>query len=339
MTSPRLSLSTLAILAISLLAPGCAKMADASYSPSDAGYAEEAQMEAAFGYDPMQSTAMGGSVGASGGGGGDDYAFEDDGDAVADAMDEPMPMAENASVSRSAFSRSDRRAERRSSRGAKFKTAGEAPPPEPAREEPGEKPLEQPDDPSAKVAKPQDEEEPEDHGRQIIYTAAMIVAVHDVSDATERAEKLPLEFGGYVHQRSEGMLVLKVPAAKLRKTMDALAAYGIVQGRQLQAQDVTAEYTDLVSRIKVLRDTQAQLLKLLEEAKTVEETLRVRQALDQVTMQLETALGRMRQLSNAIGFSTLTIRFQERSPQHHLPSSNDPFGWVDQLGVESTEWR
>src|SRR5690606_4265363 len=143
------------------------------------------------------------------------------------------------------------------------------------------------------------DDKPKDHGRQIIYTAAMIVAVYDVDGATELAESIPNKYGGFVQQRSRGLLVLKVPAADLRAVMDEFAGFGIVQARQLQAQDVTAEYTDLDSRIRVLKETQKQLLALLEKAKTVEETLRVRQALDQVTMELEVALGRMRQLSEA----------------------------------------
>ena len=60
---------------------------------------------------------------------------------------------------------------------------------------------------------------------------------------------------------------------------------------------LTAEYVDLESRIKVLRETQTQLLDLLGKAKTVEEALHVRKALDQVTMELEgAALGSMDEL-------------------------------------------
>jgi len=142
--------------------------------------------------------------------------------------------------------------------------------------------------------------DPEDHGRQIIYTAAMAIDVWDVDEAVDKAEALPATYGGYVQQRRAGVIVLKIPAAKLRAAMDDLHTWGIVHERQLQAQDVTAEYTDLQSRIRVLRETQGQLIALLKQAKSVEEALHVRQALDQVTMELELALGRMRQLSDSI---------------------------------------
>lgn len=47
----------------------------------------------------------------------------------------------------------------------------------------------------------------------------------------------------------------------------------------------------------------------------------------------------MRQLSELIDFSTLTLLFSQRGPDYDLPSSNDPFSWVDELGLEATEYR
>jgi hypothetical protein len=177
------------------------------------------------------------------------------------------------------------------------------------------------------------------HGRQIIYTASLGIGVYDLQQAMAAAEALPERHGGWIHMRTEGQLIMRLPAAALRTAMDELGELGIVQSRTLQAEDVTTEYVDLESRIKVLKDTQTQLLALLEKAKTVEEALHVRRALDDVTLELEAALGRMRQLTNLISFSTLTVYLYELGPTQPIPSSNDPFPWVDELGVETTEWR
>lgn len=183
-----------------------------------------------------------------------------------------------------------------------------------------------------------DDEKP-DHGREIIYIAGMQLSVYDLENAMTMVEALPETYGGWVHMRTQNQLVLRLPAIHLKPVMALLSKLGVVEARTLQAQDVTAEYVDLESRIKVLRDTQTQLLDLLGKAKTVEEALHVRRALDQVTMELEVALGRMRQLSDLIAYSTLTVTLIERGPQDSIPTSNDPFRWVDTLGVEATEWR
>jgi hypothetical protein len=205
----------------------------------------------------------------------------------------------------------------------------------PVRDQPGEPSVTEGKDPEAKTA----EDQTPDHGRQIIYVAGIQVSVYSLEAAMASVESLPDRFGGWIHMRNQSQVVLRLPADRLKPAMAELATFGVVEARTLQAQDVTAEYVDLESRIKVLRETQTQLLALLGQAKTVEEALHVRRALDQVTMELEVALGRMRQLSDLIAYSTLTVTLVERGPQDHIPTSNDPFGWVDTLGVEATEWR
>jgi hypothetical protein len=190
-------------------------------------------------------------------------------------------------------------------------------------------------EPGESKPKPDDK----DHGRQIIYVAGMQIAVYNLETSMATLEAIPDTYGGWVHMRSQTQVVLRLPAHQLKPAMAMLAKIGNVEARTLQAQDVTAEYVDLDSRITVLRDTQTQLLDLLSKAKTVEEALHVRRALDEVTLELEVALGRMRQLSDLIAFSTLTVSLSERGPQDSIPTSNDPFRWVDSLGVEATEWR
>ena len=182
-------------------------------------------------------------------------------------------------------------------------------------------------------------EPPKQFARQIIYTADMTISCFKLDDAMKRAEALALESGGYVQTMSAGYFVLRIPAAKLRPVMDDLARLGVVESRSMQAQDVTQEYVDLQTRIRVLRETQSQLIALLKQARNVDEALNVRRSLDTITMELEQALGRLRMLENLIGFSTLTLRLSERGPQNAVPSSNDPFPWVDTLGVEATEWN
>jgi hypothetical protein len=208
--------------------------------------------------------------------------------------------------------------------------ASPAPPPKPAPSADGEP------QPEPAVSDP---DQTASHGRQIVYTATMRVAVYNLEDGMKTAEAIPEKVGGWVHSRSEGVIVMKIPAAKLKSVMRDLGKLGNVEDKTLQAQDVTAEFVDLESRIRVLKETQTHLVKLLAKAKSVEEALHVRQALDQVTMELEVSLGRMRQLKNMIAFSTLTVNLVERGPNQPVPSENDPFPWVDSLGVEATEWR
>lgn len=184
-----------------------------------------------------------------------------------------------------------------------------------------------------------DEDPKKQFARQIIYTAELQLSVYKLDDAMQKAEELTLAVGGYVQNMSQGYYVLRIPAPALRGVMEDLARLGVVEARTLQARDVSEEYVDLTTRIRVLRETQQQLIALLKQARNVEEALKVRASLDAITMELEQAMGRLRLLESLIGFSTLTVRMSQRGPQNAIPSSNDPFPWVDDLGVESTEWN
>lgn len=187
--------------------------------------------------------------------------------------------------------------------------------------------------------KPDDTDPKKQFARQIIYTAEMQLSVYKLDDAMARAEALTLAAGGYVQNLAQGYYVLRIPAPALRGVMDELAHLGVVEARTLQARDVSEEYVDLTTRIRVLRETQQQLLVLLKQARNVDEALKVRESVDRITMELEQAMGRLRLLESLIGFSTLTVRMSQRGPQNTIPSSNDPFPWVDGLGVEATEWN
>jgi hypothetical protein len=178
-----------------------------------------------------------------------------------------------------------------------------------------------------------------DVARHIIYTATLQVSVFNLKDAMTRAEAMPSKYGGYVQTMSGSYFVMRIPSAQLRPAMDEIAGLGIVDARTLDAQDVTEEFLDIETRIAVLQSTQKQMMELLTKARTVEEALQVRQALDEITMELEVLKGRLRRLDSLISYSTLTLTLVEKGPHTATPSSNDPFPWVDELGVEATEWK
>ncbi|NJK32385.1 MAG: DUF4349 domain-containing protein, partial [Deltaproteobacteria bacterium] len=182
-------------------------------------------------------------------------------------------------------------------------------------------------------------EESDDLERQIVYTASLTVAVFELDAAIEFAESLPQRYGGWIESRYDYQITLRLPAERLFESIEQLSALGVVLGKTLRADDVTDEYTDLESRILVLEQLVEQLELLLKQCKTVEEALRVRIELDRVRLELEAARTRMRYLSELIDFSTLTLYLSKRGPAQELPSSNDPFPWVNELGVEGTEYR
>jgi len=175
--------------------------------------------------------------------------------------------------------------------------------------------------------------------RRIVYTAAMAVAVFDMQGAHDGAEALTERHGGWVARMDRHELVLKIPSKNLRAAMDEIGEMGVTEARTLESNDVSDRYFDLQTRIAVLEKTQVQMMALMAKARDVTEALNVRKSLDQITMELEVLKAELHKLKNHVSFSTLTLTLLERGPGDAVPSSNDPFPWVDELGVESTEWR
>ncbi len=196
--------------------------------------------------------------------------------------------------------------------------------------------------PGSETSEPVDDPllgDPAAQRRQVIYTATLQVAVYERDAAIELAESLPDRWGGWIESRYDYQITLRIPAERLFEAIAELSELGVVLGKTLQADDVTAEYVDLESRIRVLEQIVAQLELLLAQATSVEQALEIRVELDRIRIELEAARARMRQLSELIDFSTLTLLFSQRGPDYDLPSSNDPFSWVDELGLEATEYR
>jgi hypothetical protein len=293
---------------------GCMKA-----TSSNAVYAE-APAGAAGAYDEY-----GGSYGT--GGDGADYDYQAD-------MIDTMAVESPAPPSRDRWAGNKQKAEKeRSGKDDMFKSAPEEPAPDTKPTTEGQPaPLEAPTDTPKQPA-------PVAQKRQIIYTASMQVSVFDLEHSLEIVESLPDRYGGWLHQRVDNQVVLRIPAERLAEAMATVAELGVVDYRLLESLDVTAEYTDLESRIHILSEMQKRLQALLAKATTVEQALEIRRALDQITLELEAARAQMRELSKSIAFSTLILSLVERGPTQLVPSSNDPFPWVDELGVEATGYQ
>lgn len=106
-------------------------------------------------------------------------------------------------------------------------------------------------------------------------------------------------------------LVLRVPADKLEEFQAALKENARVTNMNESVRDVTLEYTDVETHIKVLRTERGALLKILEAASTTEEVLQVRQQLTQTRYELDALEGQMRVLEDQIALSTVTLYIQE----------------------------
>ncbi len=180
--------------------------------------------------------------------------------------------------------------------------------------------------------------------------APMLLYTADVHMTAERAEITPLldritdlaySLGGYLVQRSNNMVRVRVPSARFREGLGRVEGLGEVLQRSINADDVSEEFHDLQVRLANLQAVRARLEQFLARASNVAEALQVERELERVAGEIDRIQGRMRFLSSRAAFSLVTVQVTPR-PTIPLPVAsptpprrllNLPVPWLDRLGL------
>jgi len=170
-------------------------------------------------------------------------------------------------------------------------------------------------------------------GPLLIYKAQVYMAVFETKKAIDAVEKLAKDSGGYLVSREDTRITVRVPAGKFDGALDEVGKLGDLLHRNVNVQDVTAEYTDLAIRQRNLDVMRERLEDLLKKAGKVEEALQVERELERVAGELERIKGRLKLLRELVTFSTITVEFQPRPVDHVDSKVRLPFPWLDQLGL------
>lgn len=180
--------------------------------------------------------------------------------------------------------------------------------------------------PASGAPKPQVAELPQlsqPSARMIIKDGLMDLLVQDTDVALERVTQLAADQGGYLVSSRIWMdggfknaeLRMGVPSITFEDTMNQLRRIGVeVLNEQASGEDVSAEYNDLQSRLINLEATAARVRDFLDQAKTVEESLRINATLSELEGQIEQVKGQMKFYEDRAAYSTITVLLQPQRP-------------------------
>jgi hypothetical protein len=153
--------------------------------------------------------------------------------------------------------------------------------------------------------------------RLIIRTGTMTIIVVDVQDAADKVAAIANGAGGLVvstdsHHEGDMLyatVTIKVPAEAFDNVMSDLRKLAVkVDSENSSTQDVTEQYVDLDARVKVLQETEQQLMTFLDQTKNVDETLKVYNELTNVRSQIDSIQGRINYLQKSAAMSTITVQ-------------------------------
>lgn len=173
-------------------------------------------------------------------------------------------------------------------------------------------------------------------GPLLIYEAILNLAVYQVEENQRAVLTVAQEVGGYLARQDDSTVIIRVPADKFRDALARIEALGDVLHRNVQALDVSEEFRDVQIRLRNAEQVRDRLAQLLEQARNVEESLRIEHELERLTGEIESMKGRLRFLQDRIAFSTITVNFSPKEEENlegeifHLP-----FDWLYNLGLRT----
>ena len=162
--------------------------------------------------------------------------------------------------------------------------------------------------------------------RKIIKTGRISIEVGDFDSVASAVEQLAAASGGFVSDSSSyitsngqkrGTITIRVPAEGFQSVLDEVKKLGEVKSTSASGQDVTEEYIDLEARLTNYQRQEARFLKILDNATTVEDVLKVEEQLGRVRGEIERIEGRLRYFDNYIDLSTITVEIAEPQPITH----------------------
>jgi hypothetical protein len=167
----------------------------------------------------------------------------------------------------------------------------------------------------------------------LIYTASLTMAVYQVTPGLEAVERIAREVGGYLSQRSDVAITIRVPRARFDDALHRIEASGDVLHREVSAEDVTDQYVETETRLRNARAMRDRLEQLLARA-AVKEAIELERELGRVTGEIESMEGKLKVLRDRIAYSTITVTFEPRGSGavRDMPLRL-PFPWLSTLGL------
>ncbi|GAB4493501.1 MAG: hypothetical protein Fur0016_19640 [Anaerolineales bacterium] len=164
--------------------------------------------------------------------------------------------------------------------------------------------------------------------RMVIKNGEIRLSVEDADNAIDRALQVVGDVRGYIISSRSwyqtgpdgknykyATVTIGVPADQFETAMRRFRAMALrVLDENASGQDVSDEYVDLQSQLVNLEATRDRIRSFLNEAKTVEESLRVNKELSNIEGEIEKVKGRMNYLSSRAAFSTISVTFEPEIP-------------------------
>jgi hypothetical protein len=156
---------------------------------------------------------------------------------------------------------------------------------------------------------------------EIARTATMSLYVKDVDKAIGAVDDLARRRRGDVlslnEQRTANQnehpgaeMQVRIPDREFTSTMNALAQTGVVRTQTIAAEDLTSQIVDSTARLRNLRRTEGDILKIMDRSGSVGQVLEAENQLTQVREQIETTDAEVKNMVDRVRYSTVDLTLE-----------------------------
>jgi hypothetical protein len=163
----------------------------------------------------------------------------------------------------------------------------------------------------------------------IIKNGEIKLLVEDTDIAIDRATQAIADMGGYIissrvwyqpyfdgENYKYATITIGVPVDQFERTLTRLRGLSVkVLDETASGEDVSNQFVDLQSQSANLEATRDRIKSFLDDAKTVDEALRINAELASVEAQIEQIKGQMNYLQDRSAYSTITINLEPVLPE------------------------
>lgn len=155
---------------------------------------------------------------------------------------------------------------------------------------------------------------------KIKKTADLNITVDDYKKARIEIEKIVKSGNGYIGSENEQNTTYSITnnmvVRVVNKDFDALVSKLLtvasnVNSKNISAEDVTAEFVDIQSRLKSKKEIEKRYLDILQKASKVSDILEIEQKLGEIREEIEAKEGALKYLADQVDYSTINLNFHQ----------------------------
>ena len=171
--------------------------------------------------------------------------------------------------------------------------------------------------------------------RKLIKTVDLSIRTETFEEYLSVLDAAVISSHGYVEYSDIGgttqkwaRYTVRIPVEHLDSFLEAISQKGVIAEKSTSQEDVTLQYVDTQAHVTALRTEEESLLRLLEQAESVEDIISIQDRLSGVRYEIESYESQLRTYDTPVDYATVTLNVDETSHVQENPVSDSVWGQI-----------